>query len=273
MSTPTRRAGLADGLDRCASVIAAQREKSQDTNHQQLVARKLQLLRQLNGDLPRPVYARKTIRFATDPNQHYKLRRLILHEGRWPSSRTLGWDAVDAAASGAQCAGRAGLKTCEPQAARRRTMLNPPSREASADGYQARRKLWRRWPRTAKPCGPGTRCWCQVGGGIASPTGPSQNRQFADDGDKTNSSPGRARHKPLKPLRAGMPGVPVDLWRLPCAFYLCTRAAGATGTRHSPRPLSRVAHALTCAEHSHPPGRIAPREAKPCLRQAWPARG
>src|SRR5260370_29608716 len=31
-------------------------------------------------------------------------------------------------------------------------------------------------------------------------------RQFADDGDKTNSSPGRARRKPLKPLRAGMPG-------------------------------------------------------------------
>jgi hypothetical protein len=25
--------------------------------------------------------------------------------------------------------------------------------------------------RTAKPCGPGTRCWCQVGGGFVSPTG------------------------------------------------------------------------------------------------------
>ncbi|WP_210165370.1 hypothetical protein, partial [Bradyrhizobium sp. URHD0069] len=36
-----------------------------------------------------------------------------------------------------------------------------------------------------------------------------QNLQSADDGDKTNSSPGRARYKPLKPLRAGMPGVPV----------------------------------------------------------------
>jgi len=30
---------------------------------------------------------------------------------------------------------------------------------------------WRRCPRTAKPCGPGTRCWCQVGGGVARPTG------------------------------------------------------------------------------------------------------
>ena len=33
--------------------------------------------------------------------------------------------------------------------------------------------------------------------------GPTGLRQSisADDGDKTNSSPGRARHKPLKPLR------------------------------------------------------------------------
>jgi hypothetical protein len=27
------------------------------------------------------------------------------------------------------------------------------------------------WLRTAKPCGPGTRCWCQVGGGFSSSTG------------------------------------------------------------------------------------------------------
>src|ERR1700730_13881967 len=52
------------------------------------------------------------------------------------------------------------------------------------------------WLRTAKPCGPGTRCWCQVGGGFGRPNRVRQNRQFADDGDKTNSSPGRARHKP-----------------------------------------------------------------------------
>src|SRR5258707_15331436 len=35
----------------------------------------------------------------------------------------------------------------------------------------------------------------QVGGGNS-----------ADDGDKKARSPGRARNKPLKPLRAGMPG-------------------------------------------------------------------
>jgi hypothetical protein len=39
------------------------------------------------------------------------------------------------------------------------------------------------------------RRWRQVGGG-----------NFADDGGKKARSPGRARRKPLKPLRAGMPG-------------------------------------------------------------------
>jgi len=29
----------------------------------------------------------------------------------------------------------------------------------------------RRSSRTAKPCGPGTRCWCQAGGGCSNPTG------------------------------------------------------------------------------------------------------
>src|SRR4030088_3239992 len=92
--------------------------------------------------------------------------------------------------------------------------------------------------RTAKPCGPGTRCWCQVGGGASAQPG-LDKPYSADDGDKTNSSPGRARNKPLKPLRAGMPGVPVDLWWLhSCALpHFAHEAAGAAGTRHSPRPL------------------------------------
>src|SRR6476646_1512672 len=59
--------------------------------------------------------------------------------------------------------------------------------------------------RMAKPCGPGTRCWCQVGGDFRWPNRVQQDRQFADDGGKTNSSPGRARHKPLKPAAQGMP--------------------------------------------------------------------
>src|SRR5216684_404929 len=53
-------------------------------------------------------------------------------------------------------------------------------------------------------------------------------------------SPGRARNKPLKPLRAGMPG---DLG-CTCGDYArvlhlnsAREAMGAAGTRHSPRPL------------------------------------
>jgi hypothetical protein len=44
----------------------------------------------------------KRICFARDPNQIYKFGYPVPREGRWPSSRTLGWDAVDAAAPGAQ---------------------------------------------------------------------------------------------------------------------------------------------------------------------------
>src|SRR5258705_13948003 len=38
--------------------------------------------------------------FAFTPNHIYNPRRSVPEEGRWPSSRTLGRDAVDAAASG-----------------------------------------------------------------------------------------------------------------------------------------------------------------------------
>src|SRR5258705_10921051 len=59
----------------------------------------------------------------------------------------------------------------------------------------------------------------------------------ANDGGKRARSPGRARHKPLKPLRAGMPGdsgVPVA--STPVLSTFAQGAAGAAGTRHSPRP-------------------------------------
>jgi hypothetical protein len=69
---------------------------------------------------------------------------------------------------------------------------------------------------------------------------------------KTNSSPGRSRSKPLKPSCRECRLIPEYLWRLPCAYYLCTRAAGALDTRHSLRPslegrlrlLLKVANAL-----------------------------
>jgi hypothetical protein len=42
--------------------------------------------------------ARKNISVFPNPNQIYIASHPVPHEGRWPSSRTLGRDAVDAAA-------------------------------------------------------------------------------------------------------------------------------------------------------------------------------
>src|SRR5260370_1890932 len=66
--------------------------------------------RQINVICPVQSPLAKIFRLRRRANQKYNLRRLIPHEGRWPSSRTLGWDAVDAAASGAHgSAGRVPL--------------------------------------------------------------------------------------------------------------------------------------------------------------------
>jgi hypothetical protein len=89
-------------------------------------------------------------------------------EGRWPSSRTLGRVAVDAAASGAKGVRRAVFRERARRADERR--LNAFA-IAAAGMHLAGRSRWRRKLRTAKPCGPGTRGWCQAGGGLQSPTG------------------------------------------------------------------------------------------------------
>jgi hypothetical protein len=73
------------------------------------------------------------------------------------------------------------------------------------------------------------------------------------NGGKRARSPGRARYKPLKPLRREGRMIRHHLWRLPCAYYQCTRAAGArwhpvfpapsvfrgTTFKHSPGALRR----------------------------------
>src|ERR1700686_4209948 len=51
-----------------------------------------------------------------------------------------------------------------------------------------------------------SRRWCQVCGGEVGPTGRGP-AIFVGDGDKKARSPGRARNRLLKPLRAGMLGV------------------------------------------------------------------
>src|SRR6266478_1839845 len=82
------------------------------------------------------------------------------------------------------------------------------------------------------------RRWRQVRGVKSAQPGLDKTYPL-DDGGKTARSPGRARRKPLKPLRAGMPGDSGVL------VYSCAslpmqsahEAAGATGIRRSPRPL------------------------------------
>ena len=81
--------------------------------------------------------------------------------------------------------------------------------------------------RTAKSCGPD-----------ASMVGVKSAELSAGDGDNKARSPGRARRKPLKPSRAGMPGDPgATVVTNARVYYTPRAAAGATGTRHSPRPL------------------------------------
>src|SRR5712692_4462899 len=98
------------------------------------------------------------------------------------------------------------------------------------------------------------RRWRQVRG-VASARPGLDKTISADDGGKRARSPGRARHKPLKPLRAGMPGVPVYSLLLVCVLPIQSahETAGAAGTRHSPRPpWGRKINAQL--------GRIAPRD-------------
>jgi hypothetical protein len=52
---------------------------------------------------------RAKFRFRRRANHVWDSRILSPRKGRWPSSQTLGWDAVDAAASGAQVNCRAGF--------------------------------------------------------------------------------------------------------------------------------------------------------------------
>src|SRR6266702_5331782 len=59
--------------------------------------------------------------------------------------------------------------------------------------------------RTAKSCGPDAPTLASSSRSRVGPTGFRQDIS-ADDGDKQAWSPGRARRKPLKPLRAGTSG-------------------------------------------------------------------
>jgi hypothetical protein len=113
--------------------------------------------------------------------------------------------------------------------------------------------------RTAKPCGPGTRCWCQVGGGVASPTGFGKTfnppmtvtRRIRRRGERGIS---RENHCAGK---AGCSGEPVVDYRV--LSTLCTRG-GAAGTRLSLLPSWGSTAPLYSGRTFAKPGRTAPRD-------------
>jgi hypothetical protein len=90
----------------------------------------------------------------------------------------------------------------------------------------------RRLRRTAKSCGPDA------------PTLASSRRKaiFAGEGGKKARSPGRARNKPLKPLRGECRVIPVPPAVTNArATHHTTRGCGRIGARHSPCPLMKRA--------------------------------
>jgi hypothetical protein len=89
--------------------------------------------------------------------------------------------------------------------------------------------------------------------------GPPFAANSRSDGGKTNSSPGRARHKPSNHC-AGKAGMSrLHLWSFPCAF-LCTPAAqGATGASWHPVFPAPSRERGATSDHVQL-GRVAPRE-------------
>src|SRR3977135_1570802 len=81
------------------------------------------------------------------------------------------------------------------------------------------------------------RRWRQVRGCCVGPTGLRQNVNPLSDGGKRARSPGRARRKPLKPLRAGTPG-DSGVLVYSCAFYQCKAHTRLRGPRASGVPTA-----------------------------------
>jgi hypothetical protein len=92
--------------------------------------------------------------------------------------------------------------------------------------------------RTAKSCGPDAPMLASSSRRLVGPTGRGQNLNPLDDGGKQARSPGRARHKPLKPLRAGMPGDSgvLVVTRVRSTATKCTRGRGCNGHPAFPTP-------------------------------------
>jgi hypothetical protein len=109
--------------------------------------------------------------------------------------------------------------------------------------------------RTAKSYGPDAPTLASSSRMLCRPNRVRTHHKFANDGGKKARSPRRARRKPLKPLRAGMPG-DSGVLVYSCAFYYTkrTRGCGCSGHPAFPTPSSGG------REINANLGRFAPRE-------------
>src|SRR5258706_10528068 len=93
--------------------------------------------------------------------------------------------------------------------------------------------------RTAKSCGPDAPALASSWRSFVGPTGCRQNLN-PQATVTTSRSPGRARRKPLKPLRAGAPGESgCTCGEYSCAFHLCARGCGCSWHPAFPTPSFR----------------------------------
>jgi hypothetical protein len=156
------------------------------------------------------------VKYSASPKTQIKLISFIVSSrtrGGSRSSRTLGWDAVDATVSCAQLA-----------------IAGRFYRERS--GRAGRTALMR----TVKSCGPGTRCWCQVSRRFRRPDRAREAFNPRDDGDKKELVAGESAKDPVKTTAQGRPDDPGYTCGSCRVLFCCTRAMGAAGTRPSLRP-------------------------------------
>ena len=161
--------------------------------------------RRANHSKPVQPSSRKIFRFAFTPNHSYNSRHPAPTRGAY-RDRHGRWVRGAVAAA---C--RARKKSSQGELAHER---RPRADE-------------RREMRTAKPCGSGTRCWCQAGGDVASPTG--LRKIFNPPATEAKGIRLRGEHGiSRKTIAQGMPGCSGCTCMLVCASpsAICTRDRG-----------------------------------------------
>src|SRR6266702_1866439 len=128
-------------------------------------ARKNEFHQPFQRDLGRPVHAQKIIRFSSSANAVLFPSSCLMKRGVLVVTIRGVREAVDATASRASKRLQGGRKLClaavSDRFLRRTSGACARRSPKGEDGTL----------RTAKSCGSGTRCWCQVGGGDVNPTG------------------------------------------------------------------------------------------------------